>query len=198
MNNYEYIIASLPVPAPNQEIADTSALLSFIRSQCTEKDSVLLDMLQDGFNPDKLDYSFYCKVFAGRNVFLREFLRFDLMLRNTKVEYLNKVLERPEGMDIVPLLGDADETAVPSCPDYDEKPAVLALLEQDDILARERGLDRLLWEKAEDLTRMHLFDMDVILSVVARLLITERWNRLDPATGRELFRNLVQEIRNSR
>lgn len=198
MNNYEYIIATLPVPEPDSERIDTGAILDFIRSQCSEKDIVLMDCIQDAFNPEKLDYGFYCKALASPNPFLREFLRYDLLLRDTKTEFLNTVLGRPESQDIVPLPGCADEFESPSFPDFDEKPEVLAVLEQDDILSRERGLDRLLWEKAEDLVRLHILDMDVILSVVARLLITERWNRLDPATGREMFRNLVQEIRNTR
>ncbi len=198
MNNYEYIIASLPVPEPDSAPADTDAILSFIRSQCSAKDVELVDCLQDGFSADKLDYGFYVKAGKSGNGFIREFLLFDLLVRDTKVEYLNKVLGRQEGQDIVPLPGTADEYETPVCPDYDEKAAVLSVLGQSDILARERGIDRLLWEKADELTRMHLFDMDVILAVVAKLLITERWNRLDPATGREMFRNLVQEIRNTR
>ena len=190
MNNYEYIIASLPVPDPASGSAEVSSLLDFIRSQCSDSDTVLLDLLQDGFDPDKLDAGFYTKALHSHNAFLRAFLGFDLNLRNTKTEYLNRVLARPEGTDLISLTEEEAE--------FDEKPAVTAVLEQDDILARERGLDRLLWDKAEELVHMHLFDMDVILSVVARLLITDRWNRLDPETGRELFRSLVQEIRNTR
>ena len=198
MNNYEYIIATLPVPEPGAGAVDTGALLDFIRSQSSEKDVQLIDCLQDAFDPAKLDYDFYCRAFGYGNGFLRDFLGFDLRLRDTKAEYLNKRLERPESQDIVPLPGTADEYEAPVCPDYDEKAAVLAVLEQDDILSRERGLDKLLWDKAEELVSMHLFDMDVILSIVARLLITDRWNKLDPDTGRELFRTLVQEIRNTR
>lgn len=186
------------MPDPNSGTGGAGAILDFIRSQVSDKDSELLDCLQDACNPEKLDYSFYCKALSCNNSFLREYLRFDLLLRDTKTEYLNKIIGRPEGQDIIPLPGTADEYEAPSCPEFDEKPAVLAVLEQDDIMARERGLDRLLWDKAEELVRMHIFDLDVILSVVARLLITDRWDKLDPATGREMFRSLVQEIRNTR
>ncbi len=101
---------------------------------------------------------------------------------------MNQVLERPEGTDVISIREQ----------EFEEKPSVLAVLNQDDILARERGLDKLLWDKADELVRMHLFDMDVILATVAKLLITARWSKLDPETGRELFRKLVQEIRNTR
>lgn len=188
MNNYEYIIACLPVPDPNTGTPDVDSLLDFIRSQCSEKDAGLVEFIQDAFNPEKLDVAFYTKAYASSNAFIREFLAYDMQLRNTKAEYLNKVLERPEGTDLITVKEE----------EFEDKAAVLAVLQQDDILARERGLDSLLWDKAEELTRMHIFDMDVILSTVARLLITARWTKLDPATGRELFRKLVQEIRNTR
>lgn len=189
MNNYEYIIASLP--SPGVESFDAGAMLDFIRSQCSGQDSALIDMILDGFDGDKLSNEFYHKAIKSHSSFVRDFLGYDLKLRNTKVEYLNKALERQEGTDIIHLSEDED-------PDFDEKPAMLSVLEQDDILARERGLDDLLWNKADELTRMHLFDMDVILAFVAKLKITDRWNKLDPATGREMFRYLIQEIRNTR
>lgn len=191
MNNYEYIIASLPVPG--QENPAAEAILDFIRSQLSGQDRELLDMLLDGFDGEKLDRDFYRRALKSRNPFIRGFLGYDLRLRNTKAEYLNTALERPEGTDVILMAEEGREEA-----EFEQKPEVLALLRQDDILARERALDALLWDKADELTRMHLFDLDVILAFTAKLKITDRWNKLDPETGRELFRSLVQEIRNSR
>ena len=191
MNNYEYIIASLPVPG--QENPAAEAILDFIRSQLSGQDRELLDMLLDGFDGEKLDRDFYRRALKCRNPFIRGFLGYDLRLRNTKAEYLNTALERPEGTDVIHMAEEGGEEA-----EFEQKPEVLALLRQDDILARERALDALLWDKADELTRMHLFDLDVILAFTAKLKITDRWNKLDPETGRELFRSLVQEIRNSR
>ena len=55
-----------------------------------------------------------------------------------------------------------------------------------------------MWQKAEELTMLHLFDIDVILAFIAKIKITDRWNRLDPQTGRRMFRTLVEEIRQTR
>ena len=168
---------------------DPDALVSEIRSQCTEHDNALIDLLEDSFDPDKLDAGLYSRALSSPNTFIREYLSWDLKVRNTKAEYLNRVLGRPE---------DADVLDLPGAVDYDEKPAVEAVLSQTDILERERGLDSLMWDKAEDLVRMRVFDLDVILSFIARLRITDRWNRLDPQTGRTMFRRLVDEIRKTR
>ena len=91
-----------------------------------------------------------------------------------------------------------DVIDLPGATDFDEKPSVNEVLEQSDILEREKGIDSLMWNKAADLVRMHVFDADVILSFIARLKITDRWSKLDPQTGRKLFRSLVEEIRKTR
>ena len=55
-----------------------------------------------------------------------------------------------------------------------------------------------MWAKADELVQMHIFDVDIILAFIAKLKIADRWNKLDPESGREMFRRLVQEIRNTR
>lgn len=188
MNNYEYIISCLPVLDSGRSL-DPQALVDEIRSQCSAHDNALIDLLEDSFNPDRLDAGLYKRALSSSNAFIREYLLWDLQVRNTKAQYLNRVLERPEDTDVIDL---------PGAVDYDAKPAVEAVLARTDILERERGLDSLMWDKAEDLVRMRIFDLDVILAFIARLRITDRWNRLDPQTGRTMFRRLVDEIRKTR
>ena len=55
-----------------------------------------------------------------------------------------------------------------------------------------------MWEKADSLTELDLFDIDIILAFIAKIEIADRWSKLDEDTGRELFRRLVNEIRNTR
>ncbi len=191
MNNYEYIIASLPVPGKDDARLDADALIAAVRSQCSPSDNALIDILLDSFDGDKLSEAFYSSAFRSRNAFIREFLLFDLKLRNTKVEYLNKALGRPAGQDLMPLPQGASE-------EFDERSAAEAVLAGKDILGREKGLDNLMWAKADSLVQLHIFDIDIILSYIVKFKIIDRWNRLDPQTGRELFRRLVQEIRNTR
>ncbi len=188
MNNYEYIIASLPVPKAAGTL-DADGLVEAIRSQCSKSDNVLIDTLMDGFVADRLTPEFYSGAICSKNAFLREYFLWDLRVRNTKTEYLNAKLGRPLSEDVIDL---------PEAVEFDEKPLVSAVLEQTDILKRERGLDDLMWEKAEELTTLHLFDIDIILAFIAKIKITDRWNKLDPESGRAMFRKLVEEIRKSR
>ena len=126
------------------------------------------------------------------NSFIRKFFLVDLGVRNAKVEYLNRTLGRPEGTDV--LITDPEAEPV----EFEQKPEVDAILENGDILARERGLDDFYWKTADSITVLDVFDLDIILAFVVKLKLVERWLRLDEATGRELFRKLVKEIKENR
>lgn len=192
MNNYEYIVASLPVIASDYRgPLDTDAIISEIRSQLSPKDEAVLDTLLKGFDSDSLDAEFYRTALASKNRFIAGYFGYDLDVRNCRVAYLNKALGRPEGQDLLVL--DEDEPR-----EFEDLEKVNAVLEGSDILERERGLDDIMWERIDELTLMEVFTLDQILGFVAKLQIVERWLRLDPQTGRELFRQLVEEIRNNK
>ncbi len=190
MNNYEYIIAGLPfLSQDGREAPDTEAILADIREQLSEKDAKTLDFLLSAYAPDMPDAAFYLEAQKSRNRFIREFFALDLGVRNAKVEYLNRSLGRPEGTDVVNPDPEKD------LPEFDQEPEVDAILETDDILGRERALDNFYWKSADALTVLDVFDLDLILAFVVKLKQVERWLKLDEATGRELFRKLVKEIK---
>ena len=193
MNNYEYIVASLPVITSDfRGDLDYNGVIGEIRSQLSKKDEEILDILLDGFDPEKLDRDFYLKALASKDAFIREYFSYDLDVRNTRVEFLNKALNRPEGLDILVL----DEEAEPR--EFEGWKQVMSVLESSDILARERGLDDLMWAKIDEIVGLQVFTLDAILGFAAKLQIIARWLKLDPQTGRELFKKLVDEIRNNK
>lgn len=191
MNNYEYIVASLPVIEPGSRLGSSSAanaIIDDIREQLSNKDNALVTMLLDGFDPEKLNAGFYRACLGSGSRFLREYFLFDLFLRNTKVEYLNASLGRPEGKDVL-LLEELEDY------EFEQKEEIVEILSGTDIIGREKGLDMAIWEHVEEVTTMDVFDMDAILGFIARLKIIDRWDKLDTETGAELFRRLIKEIR---
>ena len=191
MNNYEYIVASLPVIEPGSRLGSSSAanaIIDDIREQLSNKDNALVTMLLDGFDPEKLNAGFYRACLGSGSRFLREYFLFDLFLRNTKVEYLNASLGRPEGKDVL-LLEELEDY------EFEQKEEIVEILSGTGIIGREKGLDMAIWEHVEEVTTMDVFDMDAILGFIARLKIIDRWDKLDPETGAELFRRLIKEIR---
>ena len=191
MNNYEYIIASLPVlQAGYRGPLDTEGLLEEIREQLSATDAASLQLVLDGWNASALGEEFYARAAKSRSAFIREYFLYDRQLRNAKVAWLNKSLGRPEGQDIMPAPG-ADTTDE----DFEDQARAAEVLAGSDILERERGLDNLLWERIDSLTIMHVFDLDVILGFAAKLQIVNRWLKLDETTGRELFARLVSDMK---
>lgn len=190
MDNYEYIIASLPdFTADKGPSAETpEEITEFVRSQLEEKDLVLEETLENGWKDENLNKEFYEQVLSCKNRFLREYFGFDLAVRNAKVRHLNKALGRPEGTDIFMEQED---------PDTELESTLDKIYEGNDILAKERAIDRLFWEKIDDITTFDYFDIDAILGFLAKLHITSRWMALDESNGRALFRQLTQEVQST-
>lgn len=164
-------------------------IIDEIRSLLSDRDAARLDFLLKGFDSENLNADFYSEAIKSRSEFIRRYFAYDLLVRNTRTAWLNKSLGRVEGTDIVSIEQDTDNS--------EEARAIYDVLSQKDILARERDLDSLMWNRIEEINVMKVFDLDVILGFVARLKIVDRWIKLDPQTGRELFRKLVEEIRSS-
>ena len=179
MNNYEYIIAGLPDIAPDWKGADAAgveAIVQEIRELCSKEDNALIDVLIAGFDGANLDLEFYQKALKAKNSFIRDYFKFDLNVRNAKVRYLNRALERPADTDI---FMEAEG-------EFEEAQKLDAVLNQEDILSRERGMDDLMWS-----------NINVILGFIARLNIVARWLKLDPETGKQMFARLVEGVRGS-
>ena len=203
MNNYEYILSSLPVLTAGYRYADGArfeTVVDEIREQLSGADAAALDFLLRGFDADALDSDFYAAALSHRNAFIRDYFRFDLHLRNAKVRYLNAALGRPEESDLISGEAREDEPADTEGfrfrpGEFEEAAAAGAILAGSDLLARERALDDLVWEKIDSLTTFHYFDLDAVLGYLCRLHIVDRWLVLDEEAGRALFHRLVAEIK---
>ena len=187
MNNYEYIIASLPAISTDWKFTDNTPedYLEEIKSQCSKVDCEVIDFLREGLADENLDRDFYLRAFAHKNRFIRDYFLFDMNVRNAKVRYLNTALSREKGKDVMDLPEG----------DFEQAQALETIFAGNDILARERALDDLVWDKISELTIFNYFDINAILGFIAKLHIVARWYKLDERTGRERFRKLVDEVR---
>lgn len=188
MNNYEYIISSLPAISLDWKFGEGASFetyVDWIKSQLSEADIKVVDRLLDGYKDENLTREFYEAALKDGNRFLKEYYTFDLNVRNGKARFLNKAFERPLDQDTIKL-----ETG-----EFPEGPKLEEALNAPDLLSRERGLDSLMWDKINEITTFDYFDLEVILGFIARLHIIGRWFALDEKTGREMFRRLVDEVR---
>ncbi len=187
MDNYVYIVASLPGIAVNYDGAsfDYAAVKEDIVELLSENDRKLVELVEEGFDENTLDAKFYRKAAESKNRFIREYFDFDGRLRNMKVGYLAKRLDK-QGEQYLVEMPDAD---------FEEESQIKEILANDDFVLREQKMDELKWEKASDIARMDYFNMNAILAFLVKAKTVQRWAELDKEKGEEMFRKLVKEIR---
>ena len=199
MNNYVYIIAGLPDFTPDWRQGEKSLDEYFdqVRELLSAKDNEVVDFIMRGFDKDQIGLDFYKEALAYRLGFIREFFQFDLNVRNQKVRYLNQALGRAPEKDVLSMRDpEAEDTGLePEEQEFKEAAALQSILEGNDILSRERGIDDLYWDKIDELTLFDYLNFDKILGVVAKMMIIRRWLILDEETGRAMFKKLVDEVR---
>ena len=199
MNNYVYIIAGLPDFTPDWRQGEKSLdeYLDQVRELLSAKDNEVLDFIIKGFDKDQIGLEFYREALSHRLGFIREFFLFDFNVRNQKVRYLNQALGRAAEKDVLKLTDpEAEENGLETEePEFKESARLQKILEGNDILSRERGIDDLYWEKIDEITLFDYLNFDKILGVIVKMMIIRRWLILDEETGRAMFKKLVDEVR---
>lgn len=62
---------------------------------------------------------------------------------------------------------------------------------QDSPLDAELYLDRVRWEKLDELAVGHYFDIEILVIYSLKLKILERWDRINSGTGMDVLGNLL-------
>ncbi len=199
MNNYVYIIAGLPefTPEWSQGEKALNEYLRQVRELLSEKDNEVLDFIQRGFDKEQIGLEFYKEALSHNRSFIRDFFLFDFNVRNQKVRYLNKALGRDLEKDVLSLRDpEAEEIGIEQEePEFKESAQLQNILDSQDLLAREWGIDDLYWEKINELNLFDYLNFDKVLGIIVKMMIIRRWLVLNEETGREMFKKLVDEIR---
>lgn len=187
MNNYVYIIASLPnmINLFDHDAFSYYEVKDEIEAQLSEKDQQVVNFLDEGFDEASLNGDFYQRAAAHKNDFVRRYFDFDLRLRNMKVQYLAKRLNQNAEQYLI----EAPEA------DFEEAKAIQDVLANEDFVLREQLMDQLKWEKATEIVTLENFSFNQILSFLVKAKIIDRWTALDEKTGKMMFQKLVEEVR---
>lgn len=144
-------------------------------------------------------YYRYCSTSGCR--FVREWAEADRNLRNISVALAAK----RKGLSVGERLVGGGEIVAQlqrsSAADFGLKGEVGyidtligALSEGDNLLEKEHRIDLIRWNMAEELATFDYFNINMLLSYVARLCLVHRWAMLDGERGREMFRKLVSSL----
>jgi len=189
MNNYTYIVASLPQLNDNFELSDFNydKVRQDIVEQLSDADIQLVETLEEGFREESLNADYYAKTGKSKNGFIRSYFDFDARLRNMKALYLAKRLGK-QADDYLVEMPEAE---------FNEEQAIRNILENNDFVSRELQMDKLKWEKASELTTFDYFNINAILAFLVKAKLVQRWSELDKEKGEAMFRQLISEIRGS-
>ena len=187
---------------PDQLPANLAAVITAYKNKGKEDKHYDIDETIDTDRPFEhtLWTRFYEACERSSNAFVREWYAFDRQLRNIGAAWT----ARKTGRDIESeLVGGSDiNTALArnSAADFglraevDYIESLLQILENKNAIEKERGLDLLRWNKADELTDFDYFNLNKILACCAKINIIHRWISLNRETGNEMFRRLVGEL----
>ena len=192
MGNYHYIIAGLPELVLN---ADNKAFsYDTVREQIylssSEKDRRFIEWFDFGTNEDNLNAHFYRAAMNCKNRFIRLYFALDLEIRNRKVDFVAGKMERSGDAYKVQVKNDIDLGL-----NEEQLTRLQSIFANKNILEKEQLLDKFKWDYITGLNGYGEFNMDVILSFLAKGKLIDRWNKLDRKAGEEMFRKLVDEVR---
>jgi len=151
----------------------------------------------------KFQEMFYEYMKTSENRFLKEWYNFLLVFNNLQAA----ISARKAGADIAPqMVGEGELVEIFSrsqAADFglkreiDYLDTLLQITEQTDIIERERRIDMLKRDMADELTTFDYFNIDKILAFLVKANIVQRWAKLDSTIGAQMFEKLVTDLRES-
>ncbi len=162
---------------------------------------------------DQLSWLFYEEVTEHENEFVREWFSFELNLRNVMaavncrknlehVDALGTDRDRPVNFTVVGRNDVAEAVLRSTAPDFGLSGSMswvekAIALSRGNLTEMEKGLDDIRWDMLNELTVFTYFQVETVAAFALKLLIVERWMKLDAITGRAKLDRLVEELKNS-
>ncbi len=141
---------------------------------------------------------YYERMCSHENSFVRTYFRFDAGLRNV-LTALNIRRSQMEKSGYITTEEDmvVERLKTSSAADFGlsgELPYIGALNEafgRTDLVQVEKFIDQLRWQEIERINTFSYFEVDTLLGYLIKLMLVERWLRLDQEKGKENFLKLV-------
>lgn len=143
---------------------------------------------------------FYAECATDKSEYLHRWSDTDRMIRNVTAAYNARALQIDATNMIVDTTELRDSLLNSQSSDFGLKgefeymDPLLQVLETSDFVERERKMDRLRWDIAEELAEGDYFGIGRILMYLIHLNILYRWVALDPKHGQKSFRAMVNTL----
>lgn len=145
--------------------------------------------------------AYYAYAMKSKNLFIASWFEFNLNINNILAafaarKYKMNVAEVIVGdTDVCEMLrtSNARDFGLSETLDYFEP--LQRLVETDDLVEREKKVDQLKWKWLEDASFFHYFTIERLFVFLLQLEMIERWVLLDKEKGSELFRQMIQNLK---
>lgn len=150
---------------------------------------------------DYLSARYYAYAMEVSNRFVASWFEFNLTVNNVLVA----LTARKYKMEVSPLIVGNTELChslrTSNARDFglsgeiDEWNQIQKISETEELLEREKKIDRLRWDWLEDKSFFHYFTIERLFVFLLRLEMIERWNALDKEKGNQLFRSIIAALK---
>lgn len=145
--------------------------------------------------------AYYAYAMKSKNPFIASWFEFNLNINNILAafaarKYKMNVAEVIVGdTDVCEMLrtSNARDFGLSETLDYFEP--LQRLVETDDLVEREKKVDQLKWKWLEDASFFHYFTVERLFVFLLQLEMIERWVLLDKEKGSEMFRQMIQNLK---
>lgn len=137
----------------------------------------------------------------SKSRFIREWTAFDRTLRNVAAAAVARATDR--NVDEVTVGKDeiVDRLQRSSAADFGLRgelsyidAVIAAVNDEQNLVEKEHKIDLVRWEQAGELATFDYFNINAILSYLAKINIVARWALLDPKRGREMLERIMAEL----
>lgn len=151
---------------------------------------------------DTLANYYYAYAMECNNIFISSWFEFNLNINNI----LSALTARKYKLEIAPnIVGHTDvseairtsnarDFGLTGTLEYLEQ--LMRISDTEELVEREKKIDLLKWNWMEDAIFFDYFTIERIFVFLLKLEMIERWISLDKEKGSELFRNIIESLKN--
>lgn len=166
--------------------------------------SQYLQLSQDEFYRanDLLAALYYSYGMSSNNAFIASWFEFNLNLNNILAALAARKYKLEVSSVIVGATSICEQLRTSNARDFglnetlEYFEALQRIADIEELVEREKKVDMLKWKWLEDESFFHYFTIERIFVFLMQLEMIERWISLDKEKGNELFRKMIQDLKN--
>ena len=151
---------------------------------------------------DLLAALYYSYGMSSNNAFIASWFEFNLNLNNILAALAARKYKMEVSSVIVGATSICEQLRTSNARDFglnetlEYFEALQRIADIEELVEREKKVDMLKWKWLEDESFLHYFTIERIFVFLMQLEMIERWISLDKEKGNELFRKMIQDLKN--